>query len=71
MSVICEEFGPGILPSQIDEEDVSLCQRIMELRRYRDSWAEVNSGVEQSKLTKGPMLEKVLEVQFARVKGQI
>lgn len=68
-SAVCEEFG--CTPSEAEEQDVALCKRIMALRRYRDSWVEVNAGVEQSKLTKGPMLEKVLEVQIARVKGQI
>lgn len=43
----------------------------MALRRYRDSWVEIEAGVEQAKLTKGPMLEKVLEVMMARMKGEI
>jgi len=43
----------------------------MALRRYRDSWAEVEGGVEQSKLTKGWALEKVIDVQKARMKGEI
>lgn len=43
----------------------------MALRRYRDSWAEIDAGVEQAKLTKGPMLEKCIEVMMARVKGEV
>lgn len=43
----------------------------MALRRYRDAWVDVESGVEQERLHQGPMLEKLLEVKFARVKGEI
>ena len=43
----------------------------MELRRFAESWQEIESGVSQEDLTKGPMLAKVLEVQIKRVKGEI
>jgi len=68
-SAICEEFG--CTPDVADQQDTAVCKRIMALRRYRDSWVEIESGVEQKALTKGPMLEKVIDVQVARAKGEI
>ena len=54
-----------------DRQDIALCKRIMALRRYRDSKAEVDGGVEQKNLTKGWALEKVIEVTKARMKGEV
>lgn len=68
-SAICEEFH--CTPDEAERQDIALCKRIMALRRYRDSWAEVESGVPQEKLTKSTMLETVLKVQIGRVKGEL
>jgi len=69
-SSICEEFG--VPPDVAERQDIALCKRIMQLRRYRDSWHEVNvAKTEQKNLTTGWALEKVIEVQKARMKGEI
>jgi len=69
-SAICEEFN--LAPDVAERQDIALCKRIMQLRRYRDSWYEVNvSKTKQENLTVGWALEKVIEVQRARMKGEI
>ena len=69
-SAICEEFG--CTPEEAERQDVALCKRIMALRRYRDAWSEVNvRKLPQDQLTKGPWLEKVIDVQVKRRRGQI
>jgi hypothetical protein len=69
-SSICEEFN--LAPDVAERQDIALCKRIMALRRYRDSWYEVNvAKLEQKKLTVGWGLEKVIEVQRARMKGEV
>ena len=37
----------------------------MALRTFAHSWRQVESGVEQKDLTRGPMLEKVIKVQLS------
>ena len=43
----------------------------MALRRFAESWSEVERGVPQEELTQSPALENVLLVQIKRAKGEI
>ena len=45
------------------------CRRIMRLRRFSEAWQQIEDGVKQDDLTKGPMLETALKVNLMRVKG--
>jgi hypothetical protein len=66
---VCREFD--CTPEEADRQDVARCVRIMDLRAFARSWYEIESGVEQKDLTVGPMLEKVVEIQVKRAKGEI
>jgi len=68
-SVASEEFH--CTPSQADEEDAGRVRRILRLRRFRDSWSEIEGGVEQKDLTKTGMLETALLVQIKRARGEV
>jgi len=64
---VCQEFG--CTPSEADRQDVTRCRRIMRLRRFSEAWQQIEDGVKQDDLTKGPMLETALKVNLMRVKG--
>lgn len=67
--MVCTEFN--CLPDEADRQDTARIRHILNLRRFFESWTEVESGKPQAELTKGPMLEKVLLVQIKRAKGEI
>jgi hypothetical protein len=67
-SAVCAEFS--CTPAEAAAQDLTLCRRIMRLRRYAEAWQQIESGTPQKDLPNTPAMNKVLEAKIAIAKEE-
>ena len=61
--MVCREFN--CLPDEADRQDAARCLKIIRLRRYEEAREMVANATSDTKLPDSPMIERVVEAQFA------